>query len=93
MVKTPLKKMREVLHAGQRLGTNLAEVEELRAEIRRREWEESAKRVILLTKLSTKDHVLSTRCCAALLVSFSATNNHPLSGKSLKLALHHKRLA
>ena len=43
--RTPLKKMREVLHSGQRLGTNLAEVEDLRSDIRRREWEESAKRV------------------------------------------------
>ena len=46
--RTPLKKMREVLHSGQRLGTNLAEVEDLRADIRRREWEESAKRVCTL---------------------------------------------
>ena len=44
-VKVPLKKMREVLHSGQRLGTSLTEVEELRCDIRRREWEETAKRV------------------------------------------------
>ena len=44
-VRTPLKKMREVLHSGQRLGTTLAEVDELRGEIRRREWEENARRV------------------------------------------------
>ena len=43
--RTPLKKMRDALHAGLRLAVALPEVEELRIDIRRREWEESGKRV------------------------------------------------
>ncbi|KAK9846950.1 hypothetical protein WJX84_002284, partial [Apatococcus fuscideae] len=44
--QAPLKKRREVLHAGQRLAVELPEVEELRAAIRRCEWNEAAKRVL-----------------------------------------------
>ena len=36
----------QVLHAGQRLAVELPEVEELRAAIRRCEWNEAAKRVM-----------------------------------------------
>ncbi len=54
--RTPLKKMREVLHSGQRLGTNLREVEDLRADIRRREWEEAAKRVKLTHSFCVNFH-------------------------------------
>ena len=43
--RVPLKKMREVLHAGQRLGVDIPEVEQLRLDIRRREWEDQAKKV------------------------------------------------
>ena len=43
--RAPLKKMREALHAGLRLGCELPQVEALRADIRRREWEEQAKKV------------------------------------------------
>lgn len=46
-----LKKMREALHAGLRLGTELPQVEELRGEIRRREWEEHARKVCLIGNL------------------------------------------
>lgn len=49
--RTALKKMREVLHAGLRLGSEVPQVEELRQEIRRREWEEHAKRVRQLSEL------------------------------------------
>ena len=55
-VKAPLKKMREVLHSGQRLGTSLAEVDQLRADIRRREWEENAKRVNTFAALHRYSH-------------------------------------
>ena len=41
--------MREVLHAGQRLGVDIPEVERLRLDIRRREWEDAAKKVRLGT--------------------------------------------
>lgn len=44
--RVPLKKMREVLHAGQRLGVDIPQVEQLRLDIRRREWEDQAKKVI-----------------------------------------------
>ena len=43
--KAPLKKMREVLHLGLRMPVEVPQVESLRAEIRRREWEDSAKKV------------------------------------------------
>ena len=42
--KVPLKKMRELLHAGVRLGAELPQVEQLRVEIRKREWEDNAKK-------------------------------------------------
>ncbi|KAL0034985.1 hypothetical protein WJX79_004469 [Trebouxia sp. C0005] len=42
--KAPLKKMREVLHLGLRMPVEVPQVESLRAEIRRREWEETAKK-------------------------------------------------
>ena len=42
--RAPLKRMREVLHAGQRLGVDIPEVERLRLDIRRREWEDAAKK-------------------------------------------------
>ncbi len=45
--KAPLKKMREVLHLGLRMPVEVPQVESLRAEIRRREWEETAKKVVL----------------------------------------------
>lgn len=44
--RVPLKKMREVLHAGQRLGVDIPEVDQLRLDIRRREWEDQAKKVL-----------------------------------------------
>lgn len=47
--RAPLKRMREVLHAGQRLGVDIPEVERLRLDIRRREWEDAAKKVRLVT--------------------------------------------
>ena len=43
--RTLLKRMREVLHAGLRLGTELPQVEQLRQEIRKREWEAHAQKV------------------------------------------------
>ena len=56
--KAPLKKMREVLHMGLRMPVEVPQVEALRAEIRRREWEDTARKVCsiprtpgLLTKL------------------------------------------
>lgn len=42
--RAPLKRLRELLHAGLRLGAALPQVEELRREIRRREWEEAARK-------------------------------------------------
>jgi hypothetical protein len=38
--------MRELLHAGERLGVEVEATEGLRARIRRREWEESARRAL-----------------------------------------------
>jgi hypothetical protein len=43
--RAPLKKLRDQLHAGLRLPVEVPEVEELRQDIRRREWEESARKV------------------------------------------------
>ena len=43
--RVPLKKMREALHAGQRLGVDISEVDQLRLDIRRREWEDQVKKV------------------------------------------------
>jgi hypothetical protein len=41
-----LKALRELLHAGERLGVDEEATESLRACIRRREWEESARRAL-----------------------------------------------
>lgn len=49
--KAPLKKMREVLHLGLRMPVEVPQVEALRAEIRRREWEDSAKKVSIVCLL------------------------------------------
>ncbi len=43
--RAPLKKLRELAHAGLRLGCEVPQVEAVRADIRRREWEEQAKKV------------------------------------------------
>lgn len=43
--RAPLKKLRDQLHSGVRLPVEVPEVEELRQDIRRREWEESARKV------------------------------------------------
>lgn len=43
--RTNLKKMREVLQAGLRLAAEVPQVEQLRMDIRRREWEENGKKV------------------------------------------------
>ena len=43
--KAPLKKMREVLHLGLRMPVEVPQVEALRVEIRRREWQDTAKKV------------------------------------------------
>ena len=53
--RVPLKRMREVLHAGQRLGVDIPEVENLRLDIRRREWEDAAKKV---PAFPSRDHSL-----------------------------------
>jgi hypothetical protein len=47
-----LKAMRELLHTGERLGVGVAATAALRARIRRREWEDSARKA-----LSTKSSV------------------------------------
>lgn len=44
--------MRELLHSGERLGVGVAATAALRARIRRREWEDSARKA-----LSTKSSV------------------------------------
>eukprot|EP00775_Hariotina_reticulata_P009820 gene9820-9978_t len=41
----PLKSLRELLHSGERLGVETDATEALRARIRRREWEEAARKV------------------------------------------------
>jgi hypothetical protein len=46
--RTNLKKMREVLHAGLRLAAEVPQVEQLRMDIRRREWEENGKKVLFV---------------------------------------------
>ena len=48
--KAPLKKMRDVLHMGLRMPVEVPQVEALRAEIRRREWEDTAKKVCTYCK-------------------------------------------
>lgn len=57
--KAPLKKMREVLHMGLRMPVDVPQVEALRAEIRRREWEDTAKKVRSIVGIVC----LSTRPC------------------------------
>ena len=57
--KAPLKKMREVLHMGLRMPVEVPQVETLRAEIRRREWEDTAKKV----RNIAESKGLSTRPC------------------------------
>jgi hypothetical protein len=59
--RAPLKKLREVLHAGLRLGMEVPQVDELRLEIRRREWEEQAKKVI-----AAYLHLTCSKCPAGL---------------------------
>jgi len=47
-----MKTMRELLHAGERLAVRLPDVEELRKNARRREWEQAAEKVLLGSKAS-----------------------------------------
>lgn len=42
--RAAIKRMREVLAAGQQLGVDMPQVEELRLEIKKREWEDAARR-------------------------------------------------
>jgi hypothetical protein len=49
-----LKAMRELLHAGERLGVGVGATAALRARIRRREWEDGARKA-----LSTKSNVVA----------------------------------
>jgi hypothetical protein len=42
----PLKQMRDLLHAGERMGVEMEAVEALRGDIRRREWEENARKAV-----------------------------------------------
>jgi len=63
--KAPLKKMREVLHLGLRMPVEVPQVESLRAEIRRREWEETAKKV----GLAIANIMLEEAQCQALALS------------------------
>ena len=62
--RVPLKRMREVLHAGQRLGVDIPEVDNLRLDIRRREWEDAAKKV---PAVPSHDHSLPAHVEAGLL--------------------------
>jgi PLU-1-like protein len=43
--RAALSRMRKVLHAGERVGVEVSQVEQLRLEIRRRGWEDSANKV------------------------------------------------
>lgn len=43
--RAPLKRMRDLLHVGIRLACKVPEVETLRREIRRREWEDAVRKV------------------------------------------------
>ena len=43
--RAPLKKLRDLLHTGLRLGLELPAVEHLRRRIRAREWEDAAQKV------------------------------------------------
>lgn len=63
-----LKAMRELLHAGERLGVGVGATAALRARIRRREWEDGARKA-----LSTKSNVvaLAGRWCVPLLPAAS----------------------
>ena len=51
--KAPLKKMRDMLHMGLRMPVEVPQVESLRAEIRRREWDETAKKVSKAARLAS----------------------------------------
>ena len=44
--RAPLKRLRDILHNSTRLAVTLEEAEALRSEIRRREWEEVARRAM-----------------------------------------------
>lgn len=63
--RATLKRMRECLTAGTRLAVKLPEVEGLRLEIRRREWEESARRSLgphrQLTLSALAEHVATAK--------------------------------
>lgn len=59
----PLKSLRELLHAGERLGAEMPAIEALRARIRRREWEESARRALAGKSSLTSLAGESSSCC------------------------------
>ncbi|GLI58863.1 hypothetical protein VaNZ11_000628 [Volvox africanus] len=52
--QTPLKEMRLLLHAGERMGVEMPEAEALRQAIRRREWEDSARRILSSSSTAAK---------------------------------------
>jgi hypothetical protein len=71
--------MREVLHAGLRLGVEVPQVDELRLEIRRREWEELARKVCSVAHVLLYCACLSNEHLAAPELSFPSdgtTNCH-----------------
>ncbi|GIL70383.1 hypothetical protein Vretifemale_1143, partial [Volvox reticuliferus] len=52
--QTPLKEMRLLLHTGERMGVEMPEAEALRQAIRRREWEDSARRILSSSSAAAK---------------------------------------
>lgn len=75
--RAPLKRMREVLHAGLRLGVEVPQVDELRLEIRRREWEEQAKKVT--------SNCLAHTCQTFELLSLCRTSHALLHGRTAEI--------
>jgi hypothetical protein len=53
IASAPLKELRVLLASGEKLSVGLPEVDRLRAEIRRREWMDTARRVVG-SKVTTK---------------------------------------
>lgn len=69
----PLKKMREVLHMGLRMPVEVPQLEALRAEIRRREWEDTAKKVCsIVESIGCFTRPCMQRRCFCLLLNFQA---------------------
>ena len=79
--RAPLKRLRDLPHAGLRLPLEVPEVEALRVDIRRREWEEAAKRA-----LATKNTLAALLEVAASAADMGADDSSLAASLRAKIA-------